>query len=332
MAIGCDIGTSNLLVAKKAGPDVEVKRLRNAFVEINDEQKQHLASSSLSAVEIKGKSYIVGDEAVAMARILSRPLRRPMASGILNPTEVDARAVVGALVKALVGEPQQPDELCAFSVPAVALDLPGGNTVWHTGFFTQLLEQLGYQAEPVNEALAIIYSDCAAEDHCGIAISHGAGQVNVAASYKLLGNLQFSIARSGDWIDRNTSAALGVSVADVLKVKEDPHFDLMDAEETFDELGLALTFHYRAMIKYEIGHLLEQWRSMKGQLNFPEPVPIVLSGGTAAIKGFLELWCQQFDSMKKKMPVPFKIKEIRMAQDPFGAVARGLLHYALAKA
>ena len=173
--------------------------------------------------------------------------------------------------------------------------------------------------------------DCAAEDHCGIAISHGAGQVNVAASYKLLGNLQFSIARSGDWIDQNSASAVGVAVADVLKVKEDPRFDLMDPEALSDDIGPALAYHYRAMIKYELGHLMAEWGKMKGQLNFPDPVAIVLSGGTASIRGFKELWCGQLELLQKKQKLPFQIKEVRMAQDPFGAVARGLLTYAAAK-
>jgi len=327
---GCDVGTSNLVAAANTAGGIELKRIRNAFIEIDEEQKSRLAHSQISAVHIKNNSYIVGDEAIAMARILGKDLRRPMASGVLNPEEKDGRQVITALVKALLGEPRVEDEPCCFSVPAVAVDNPTKTgTVWHTGFFTTLINQLGFEAIPVNEALAIVYAECAEDDHSGIAISHGAGQVNVCASYKLVGSLEFSIARSGDWIDQNSAIAVGTSIAKVMKVKEHPDFDLLNPDALDDEIGPALAYHYTAMIKYELQHLVREWSRMK--LDFPEPVPIVLSGGTASIKGFRDLWEQEFDRFAKKTPLPFKVKEVRMAKDPFGAVARGLLTYAMSR-
>jgi len=329
MSVGLDLGTANLVAARLTGKSVTTKRLRNAFVGIDDEQKQRLAQGNLNAVHIKDKAYIVGDEAIAIARILNQEVRRPMSSGVLNPDEKDGRAVISALVKALVGEPDEDFEKCCFSIPAVPVDNLKANNVWHTGFFSQLLEDLGYAPEPVNEALAIVYAECADDNHTGICISHGAGQVNIACSYKLVGSLEFSICRSGDWIDNNTAAAVGIPVARVLKVKEDPDFDLQNPDALDEEIGPALYYHYAAMIKYEIQHLVQQWSKMKSQLDFPEAIPIILSGGTASLRGFKELWERELNRFSRKAPLPFKVKEIRMAQDPLGAVARGLLTYAM---
>lgn len=329
MAVACDVGTSNLVCARKKGEEVEVKRLRNAFVELSSEQQQRLAAGSLNAVYIKDKAYIVGDDCIGIARILNKEVRRPMASGVLNPNEKDGRSVIGALVHALVGEPEEPGERCAFSIPAIPVDSQTKGTVWHTGFFTQLLETAGYTPEPVNEGLAIIYGECANDGHSGIAISHGGGQVNVCASYKLVGTLDFSIARSGDWIDTQTSNAVGASIAQVLKVKEDPEFDLLNASALDEDIGQALYYHYVAMIRYEIQTLVKEWAKMKNQLDFPAPIPIVLSGGTASLKGFKDIWETELKKFQAKTPLPFKIKEVRMASDPLGAVARGLLTFAL---
>jgi len=330
MATALDVGTSNLVTAKKNKKDdqIEIKRIRNAFIDVNEEQAQRLAAGSLNAVYIKDKAYIVGDDAVGIARILNRELRRPMASGILNPTEKEGRNIVATLVRALIGEAEN-DERCCFSVPAVPIDSAGANTVWHAGFFGQLLEGLGYNPEPVNEALAIIYAECAEDDHSGIAISHGGGQLNICASYKLVGTLEFSIARGGDWIDSMTAGAVGSSIAQVLKVKEDPNFDLLKACEQDEEIGQALYYHYKALIRYELQMLMREWSKMKSQLDFPAPIPIVLSGGTASIKGFKELWEEELKKFQVKTPLPFKIKQVRMAKDPLGAVARGLLTFAL---
>ena len=329
MSVGLDVGTSNLVVARLVGNQVETKRLRNAFVEIDDEQRHRLTLGSLNAAHIGSHSYIVGDEAISIARILNREVRRPMASGIINPDEKEGRTVIGALLKALVGESD--GEKCCFSVPAAAVDNAKTSTVFHQGFFTSLLDRLGYEAEAVNEALAIIYAECADDDHCGIAISHGAGQVNVCASYKLVGSLEFSVARSGDWIDQKTAEAVGTTIARVLRVKEDPEFDLSKPEALDADVGPALYYHYISMVQYELKHLVQQWSKMSSQLDFPDPIPIVLSGGTASIKGFDKIWKDEFTKFQKKTPMPFKVKEIRMAKDPFGAVARGLLTYSLAK-
>jgi len=330
MSVGLDIGTANLLVARQSGQSVEVKRLRNSFIEMDEEQRQRLASSTLNAVHLGNKSFIVGDEAISLARILNKEVRRPMSAGVLNPEERDGRMVISTLVKTLLGEPKEDFEKCAFSVPALPVDNPSkSGTVWHTGFFSQLLEELGYDPEPVNEALAIIYSECANDDHCGIAISHGAGQVNVAASYKLIASIEFSVARSGDWIDANSAAATGTSIAKILKIKEDPDFDLRNPEALDDEIGSAIMYHYKAMIKHELTHLVKEWNKMKTQLDFPSAIPIILSGGTASLKGFKELWIEELDRFHKRSPLPFKVSEVRLAKDPMGAVARGLLTSAL---
>jgi len=127
MALGLDVGTSNLVTARLIGEQVETKRLRNAFVEIDEEQSQRLISGTINTVRINDHSYIVGDEAISIARILNQPVRRPMANGVLNPEERDGRSVIGALVKALVGEGNE--QRCCFSIPAVPLDNPKANTV-----------------------------------------------------------------------------------------------------------------------------------------------------------------------------------------------------------
>ena len=188
---------------------------------------------------------------------------------------------------------------------------------------------MGYEPEAVNEALAIIYAECGNDEHSGIAISHGGGQINICASYKLVGTLEFSIARGGDWIDLQTASAIGATVAQVLKVKEDPNFDLRHASEIDDEIGQALYYHYKALIRYELQMLMKEWMKMKSQLDFPAAIPIVLSGGTASLKGFKDLWEEELKRFQSKNQLPFKIKEVRMASDPLGCVAKGLIMNAL---
>ena len=49
------------------------------------------------------------------------------------------------------------------------------------------------------------------------------------------------------------------------------------------------------------------------------PVPIVISGGTAKPKGFLE----KFERVFKQNEFPIKVSDIRVADEPLTATARG---------
>jgi hypothetical protein len=61
----------------------------------------------------------------------------------------------------------------------------------------------------------------------------------------------------------------------------------------------------------------------QGKVDLPHSVPIILSGGTALAKNFLEFFTTAFNTMKDKFPIP--VSDIRLAKDPLNAVAQGLL-------
>jgi hypothetical protein len=49
------------------------------------------------------------------------------------------------------------------------------------------------------------------------------------------------------------------------------------------------------------------------------PIPIVLSGGTASPKGFVD----RFKKALNGADLPLKVSDVRLASDPFTATARG---------
>ena len=59
--------------------------------------------------------------------------------------------------------------------------------------------------------------------------------------------------------------------------------------------------------------------------NFPEDVPIIIGGGTCLIKGFIDVFNEQFD--QEKFPIP--VKEIKIVEDSHTAISRGCLSEAL---
>ena len=63
-------------------------------------------------------------------------------------------------------------------------------------------------------------------------------------------------------------------------------------------------------------------------VDLPDEVPVIVSGGTSKAKGFLELFKGIVEADED---IPFDIKEIRYADDPLTAVAEGLLIKAIAE-
>ena len=55
--------------------------------------------------------------------------------------------------------------------------------------------------------------------------------------------------------------------------------------------------------------------------NFPDKIPVVIGGGTSLVKGFLDVFHEQFDA--EKFPIP--VSDIVLIEDAHTAVARGCL-------
>jgi hypothetical protein len=63
---------------------------------------------------------------------------------------------------------------------------------------------------------------------------------------------------------------------------------------------------------------------VQNTLNLPEPVPFIVSGGTTKAGGFMEVFNEEFEAIKKR-GFPIQVSEIRLAKDPMTSVAEGLL-------
>ena len=68
-------------------------------------------------------------------------------------------------------------------------------------------------------------------------------------------------------------------------------------------------------------NLKHQFENAEKVPNFPNEVPIVFGGGTALVKGFMEVVGEQF--IQDEFPIP--VKEFTLVEDAHTAVARGCL-------
>jgi len=328
MAKGLDCGTSFYIAATE---DI-VKKQRNAFLTVDGEVnqvKRMLKRQGIPFVEKAGKIHIVGQHAFNYAQIFSTAeLKRPMKSGLLNPNEKDSLPVLNAIIGELLGDAKD-GETCVYCVPSKPIDVQR-EVSYHEDVLRTIIEQYGYSVKKIEEAVAIGYEGLVDTQLTGVAISMGAGMCNIAVMYQGMTALSFSVSRGGDWVDENVSMDTGVSKAKVTNIKESSStLDLSTAtyqniyEEETDEANvlIAIRSYYGALINYLLTNLKVQFEGVENVPNFPEAVPIVIGGGTSLVKGFLDVFNEQFD--QDEFPIP--ISEIVHIEDAHTAVARGCL-------
>lgn len=329
---GLDIGTMNLVSARKKGSKIQTKRMRDCFLDLDLDAKKMLAlAKDVSYVEQEDRLLILGDAAIETANIFGREARRPLAGGLISSSEIDALEVLSILIENVVGPPLEDGEVCVYSIPAAPLDNPDQDVIYHEAVFERILSDLGYDAISGNEALAIIYSECADTMFSGIGISFGSGMTNIAMSYKTISvdDLEFSVQRGGDWIDGSSANSVGSTASKMCMIKESG-LNLMDPSEgpeKYQREREALVMYYKALISYAIDKIAKKFKSSKGNVELNEPIPIVISGGTSLAKGFVELFQQVFEKKRRRFPI--EVSEIRHADDPMTAVAQGLLIQAM---
>jgi len=317
--VSLDCGTMNFVAARRSGKSVKISRLRDAFLDLPPENRRMLRLSKTSYVEMDDRLLVIGDEALSTANLFNREARRPMAGGMISPGELEAQSVIAVMIGQLLGDPVIPEEKCCYSVPAPAVDVAGSDVVYHKAIIGKILSELGYDPEPMNEALAIVYSECELENFSGVGISFGSGMTNVCLAYSAMSALEFSVRRGGDWIDNGAAKAVGTTSAKMCALKERG----VDITSPSDRESEAIALYIRELIDYALKGIVDHFHKVRNEILIPQPVPIVVSGGTALAGGFLDMFKKRFELMRKGFPV--EISDIRIAKDPITTVASGLL-------
>ena len=322
--VGLDIGTMTI-VGSWTDEDghTKSKQVRDVFIDLDIQIKKMVRLTNVSFLANPNRAdqfVVVGDSALGFVNLFNRELRRPLSKGIISPGETDAQFVLVELIKNVLGEPITTGEHCYYSVPSSPIDDPDQDIVYHTEIFRRILNDLGYTGHPENEAMAVIYSQCSNENFSGLATSFGAGMVNVALAYQTVCGLSFAVSRGGDWVGKNAAKAMGISAARMCSIKEKG----IDISKPVNREEEAIALYIRSLIKYCLENISIQFKKARSTIDLPEPIPFIISGGTSRAKGFLEVFKQEFEVIKK-LGFPIEISEIRNATNPMTAVAEGLL-------
>lgn len=328
LAAGLDIGTMFLQSVRDDGKGgLVLTEVRDCYREIDyaEEFEDQLKAQNAHFLKEGQKLYILGNQAYIQAGMAevgaslkdgAEFLQRPMKDGILNSESPKiALTILRELEKACLEKgigPAREGEILYFSVPANPVDSTVNNS-FHSKMAERFLNGLGYDARPLGEGLAVIFAENpkmhAPEgdiDFTGIGISMGAGMVNFCLAESGVPQDEFSVCRSGDWIDTQVARMTGQPKTKVLRVKE-RQLDFNKLDEN-DDVILALDCYYEDLINYVFKDCFaKRFKGNKGSIQ--HPIDIILSGGTAAPPGF----DKKVRKMLGRMEFPFEIGEIKLA-------------------
>jgi hypothetical protein len=325
-ACGVDPGTMFFQVAERQGDEIKYKTIRNAFVELAETEDidDVLKRNNWQYIVDNKKYYVIGDDAMQVANIFPGKIevRRPMQDGILNKDEDMKLVVMAEMINSSVGKATDDNSWLCTCISSEAVD-GAPNSVMHRQRLEALFKRLGWQVKVIEEGLAVVLAErpSMVEDgveipYSGIGLSFGAGKANCVLAYKGLQVIGMSVARSGDWLDKQVSEQTGVPIAQVISAKEKKlDFDNIDFD---DDVLFALDAYYDQMIRYVFGHFSKKFAAEKSRFN--APMDIVVAGGTSMPKGF----CKKLENVVEGMDLPFQIKEVRHAKSPRNSVVTGL--------
>lgn len=321
--IGLDLGTSTVVAARQNGRGVRAQTELNAFIELPTSKftEQILDQNDIDFVRDNGHLIVFGNGAFKFANMFNAETRRPMRHGLVNAGEPYAQKLLEAIVEKLVGKPKSKGELLCFSVPAPPQASPS-SLVYHEALMKQMLDNMGFDAKPINEGLAVVFSELEKENFSGIGISFGGGLTNVCLAYLSVPVFTFAIDKGGDDVDEAVGEVTGETATRVKAIKEEG-LDL--SRKSRSKVGGALQIYYDDLIATVVEGIGEALSRADRMPKLDKPLPVILGGGTALPKGFVA----RFTEALEEENLPIRLDTVRRAKEPLTATARGALLAAL---
>lgn len=322
MVKGLDVGTVNIVLAEKQDGSAAFARQRNAYLEIGDNELTHsmFDSARVLFMERNGQTLILGEDAVRMASILKREVKRPVKYGLITPEDKDSLPMLRLIVEKVVPGAEDNEIMC-ISSPAKPID-SNIDIGYHKKTLKAMVKKWGYEVTEIDEGLAVVFSELGRNSFTGIGISLGAGYTTVTVASRANPLVSFSLAKGGDWIVRETASATGLTRYKVTSIMED-NLSLNSEFEVGSVEG-ALSIYYEALVDYIVNNLHKKL----GEVKPPQSeFPVVIAGGITLTEGFVEL----FKEKLSETDLPLKVSSVDKAREPLYTVARGCLISALTR-
>src|SRR5580692_809862 len=159
-ALGLDVGTSRIVIARRADSDFSYESQLNAFVAIPYSKITEgvLEREKIPHTVQAGQIIVHGNESEKFAGLLNAETRRPMTGGLLDAKEPDSLSMIREILAAMFADLRGDKRKVCFTVPAPPLGA-GGSLTYHEATLRRILTDLNYEPVSIDEGLAIVYSE-----------------------------------------------------------------------------------------------------------------------------------------------------------------------------
>ena len=330
MSVGLDIGASQIRCLRLRGDKLVGRSAKAQFTPLPDapEYRELLAAGQIPFAVCDEALTIVGDNAAEYSNLFHVRPQSLMPHGRLPTNDPVARQSLAALVDALLGEPDQPGEMCGVT-------LPGGEsfrslaTSSELEFFSRLIRLRGFYPQVLSAGMAAVLAELSRQCFTGLGLSFGAATSELVVAHRGIELLMCSIPQGGDWLDEQVAKEFGDGLHDDAG---EPICDLAKAAARrlsfAGHLGSPENDADRFLASLHRDLLYSLIRSATFEIagqphvaKIPQPLPAIVIGGVSRITGFADLLGQAFDLAR----FPLAIRDVRFATQHDLTVARGCL-------
>jgi hypothetical protein len=330
MSVALDLGAHTLRSLRYRGESLTARRQRSAYAVIPDvpAQREMLRQARIGFANCDGNLVLMGDAALEMSRVFDLPAIDLLPSGMVPSNNPVARQITAIMVDALLGTPQQADEVCCFIQPAQVIESRDERTESQE-FFRRLIRIKGFQPLSMTAGQALVFAELARDGFSGIAAVLGASGCELTIAHRGVPMFSRSIPRGGRWLDEQVARLCDMKMLDSagrMRSDIDQAARLREAAKsaitspTIDA-ERHLQFAYHDLVNHLCGEILRSLEETPRLRELPQPASFVLSGGLFEAPGLADLIRQKLATMQ----LPIRVQSPRVASRGMYAVARGCL-------
>lgn len=329
MSAALDLGSSEFRSLRRVDDRLIARRLPAVYTMVDDtpanrrvlEQSRHTYSAT------EGTLVVIGDAALDVSSLLSRPLIPLLPGGQLEDQDPIGRQVCVWLIELLLPQATHPNQQCLISLPRGEVESEGA-TGWTSKFLEHVVQLQGYQTEIISPVTALALGELEESEFTGICLDIGAEAITLGVmrqsqpvfTARFLKGSREVIERFGHVRKKYVWDHSGNAYIDLPSIQNWlTHGDIsLVSPSSPDEEWLA-----EAYSELLLSALFSMKRKLRTALDseFERPLPMVLSGGPVRLTGFSQLVQEAIDL--SHLPVP--ISGIRTATFEPYSIARGLL-------
>ncbi len=320
-----DIGSTAVRTASGTADTVNFTAQPHAYLNLpdGDGSRKLVERFEMSPLAIDGELLVVGDDAVELARSLSRSTKACFGRGHPKSSSRLAHAATRRLVEMLLDAPGNKDASCVFAIPGTIDEASPADPLGDLEL-GGIVASLGYTPEPVGAPAAAALGAFGQEGSgllivIGLAFSHMAVVVEGECAAVL------TTPRAGELIDREAADALGSSAERISLLRErgidlsQPHL----REEEAIAVYVRTTVAHLALAMKERTAMLRVGAEAAGGT-----MPVLLAGGFARTGGIC-------DPVRRELSALADVVELappEVASEPELAVLKGCLLLSSARA